>query len=108
MRDVEQRHYLRRLRDALRVPHLWLVLATWLVGRVAAGVTFGGSPAALLRQVAFTTVPAFIVGVAVVSAFRDPYTEWDANGRRWRTVAGFAVATVVLTTLGAVLVQPPS
>lgn len=105
MTQVAQRPYSRRVIDVLMVPHGWLVLGTWLVGRVAVGLVLGGSLAALLRNVAVTAVPVFAVGVALLAALMDPYAEWVGRGRPWRSAAVIALGTVVVATAGAVFTR---
>lgn len=102
---MAQRPYIRRLMDVLRVPQVWLVVGTWFVGRVAVGLVLGGSIGPLLRNVAVTTVPVFMVGVALVSALMDPYAEWVLRGRPWRSAAVLAVGTVVVAATGAVFAR---
>ena len=84
------------------MPHIWLFAATWLTGHLAAGLVLRGSLRALLPFAALTMVPGFVLGTALAAAFMDPYAEWVAGGRRWRSAAFSALGALVFATALAV------
>lgn len=95
MPDVTQRPYARRLKDALRLPPVWVIAAVLLVGRVTSSLAFGGSLGSSVWRAAVIAVPGFLVGIAFVAAFMDPYMEWTERGQPWRMVAIFAFTFVI-------------
>jgi hypothetical protein len=95
MTAEERRPYGSRIRDAFRVPHPWLLLATWLVGQVAVHLLLGGPHGGLLWSLA-PFVPVLAGGIALASASMDPYAEWDRHGRPWRVAALTALGTGTL------------